>query len=104
MSGRHDHQGHHHNHGRHDHDGAHDHHGGESRAIGIAFFLNLAFTLIEIVGGLLTNSVAILADALHDLGDSLALGLGWYLARVARRGADASFSYGYQRFSLLGAL
>lgn len=83
----------------------HHHHGDdESRAIGIAFFLNLAFTLIEIVGGLLTNSVAILADALHDLGDSLALGLGWILARVARRDADASFSYGYQRFSLLGAL
>lgn len=82
---------------------AHHHHD-ESRAIGIAFFLNLAFTLIEIVGGLLTNSVAILADALHDLGDSLALGIGWFLARVARRDADAGFSYGYQRFSLLGAL
>lgn len=95
----HRHAGHHHHH-------HHDHHHGddESRAIGVAFFLNLAFTVVELVGGLLTNSVAILADALHDLGDSLALGLGWYLARVARRGADASFSYGYQRFSLLGAL
>ena len=92
----HDHHGHHH----HAHHQAHD----ESRAIGVAFFLNLGFTLVELVGGLLTNSVAILADALHDLGDSLALGLGWYLSRVARRGADASFSYGYQRFSLLGAL
>lgn len=80
------------------------HHHDESRAIGTAFCLNLAFTVIEIIGGLLTNSVAILADALHDLGDSLALGLGWFLARVARRDADARFSYGYQRFSLLGAL
>lgn len=104
MAGQH-HHGHHHHHG-HDHAHAHAHgHGNdESRAIGIAFFLNFAFTLIEIVGGLLTNSVAILADALHDLGDSLALGIGWFLARVARRDADAGFSYGYQRFSLLGAL
>lgn len=89
----------------HDHHHGHHHpHDGESRAIGIAFFLNLGFTLIELVGGLLTNSVAILADALHDLGDSLALGLGWILSRVARRAPDAGFSYGYQRFSLLGAL
>lgn len=96
---------HRHHHGAHAHDHGHHHHGhGESRAIGIAFFLNLAFTVVEIIGGLLTNSVAILADALHDLGDSIALGLGWYLARVARREPDAAFSYGYQRFSLLGAL
>ncbi|MFP5384063.1 MAG: cation diffusion facilitator family transporter [Gammaproteobacteria bacterium] len=94
------HHGHRHGHQHHAHHGARE----ESRAIGIAFFLNLAFTLVEIVGGLLTNSVAILADALHDLGDSLALGLSWLLARVARREADAKFSYGYQRFSLLGAL
>jgi len=102
-SGHHDH-GHHGHHGHHNHPGHGHHHGDESRAIGIAFFLNLAFTVIEIVGGLLTNSVAILADALHDLGDSLALGLGWFLARVARRDADQRFSYGYQRFSLLAAL
>lgn len=95
----HDHHAHHHG-----HLSAHPHAHDESRAIGIAFFLNLAFTLVEIVGGLLTNSVAILADALHDLGDSLALGLGWYLSHVARRGADTKFTYGYQRFSLLGAL
>lgn len=94
-------------HPHHDHHHGHHHghaHGDESRAIGIAFFLNLAFALVELVGGLLTNSVAILADALHDLGDSLALGLGWYLARVARREADGAYSYGYRRFSLLGAL
>lgn len=94
-----------HDHHHHHHPATgHAHHHDESRAIGIAFFLNLAFTVVEIVGGLLTNSVAILADALHDFGDTIALGLGWYLARVARRDPDASFTYGYQRFSLLGAL
>lgn len=97
------HDHHHHGHPVGHHHGGHQH-ADEARTIGIAFFLNLAFTVVEIVGGLLTNSVAILADALHDLGDSLALGLGWYLARVARRQPDAAFSYGYQRFSLLGAL
>ncbi len=69
-----------------------------------AFFINLAFTLLEIVGGLLINSVAILSDALHDLGDSFSLGLAWFLANYAERGGDEKYSYGYRRFSLLGAL
>ncbi len=70
----------------------------------MAFFLNLGFTILEIIGGLWTNSMAILADALHDLGDSFALGLSWYLDRYSKREKDARFSYGYQRFSLLGAV
>lgn len=70
----------------------------------LAFFLNLAFTILEIVGGLWTNSLAILSDSLHDLGDSLSLGLAWYLERYSRRGEDSSYTYGYRRFSLVGAL
>lgn len=71
----------------------------------LAFFLNLGFTLIEIVGGILTNSVAILADAVHDLGDSLSLGLAWGLESVARRkAANDAFTYGYGRLSLLASL
>jgi len=69
-----------------------------------AFFLNLAFTLLEVIGGFLTNSVAILSDAVHDLGDTLSLGLAWKLDRVAQRSRDQQFSYGYRRFSLLGAI
>ena len=69
----------------------------------LAFFLNLGFTVVEIAGGFWTNSVAILSDAVHDLGDSLSLGSAWYLDRVAQRGSDKRFSYGYLRFSLLGA-
>ena len=69
----------------------------------LAFFLNLGFTILEIAGGLWTNSVAILSDAVHDLGDSLSLGSAWYLDHVAQRGSDRRFSYGYLRFSLLGA-
>jgi len=73
------------------------------RNIKFAFFLNLIFTFIEIIGGFLTNSMAILADALHDLGDSLSLGMSWYLENYSQKGADEKFSYGYARFSLLGA-
>ena len=69
----------------------------------LAFFLNLGFTILEIAWGLWTNSVAILSDAVHDLGDSLSLGSAWYLDHVAQRGSDRRFSYGYLRFSLLGA-
>lgn len=83
----------------------HHHSASEStQSIKVAFLLNLAFTLLEIFGGLWTNSLAILSDAIHDLGDSLSLGLSWYLSRVADRGNDARYSYGYRRYSLLGAL
>lgn len=84
--------------------GHHRHHVGAEKRIGTAFFLNLAFTLIEIAGGLLTNSMAILSDALHDLGDSLALGLSWRFARLSKRTGDEVYTFGYRRFSLLGAL
>jgi cobalt-zinc-cadmium efflux system protein len=72
--------------------------------IRIAFFLNISFTIIEIVGGFWTNSLAILSDALHDLGDSFSLGLSWYLEKFSLRPRDEKFSYGYRRFSLLAAL
>ncbi len=70
----------------------------------VALFLNAGFAIIELVGGLWTGSLAILADALHDLGDSVSLGLAWYLQRLSARNPDTRFSYGYRRFSLLGAL
>jgi cobalt-zinc-cadmium efflux system protein len=69
-----------------------------------AFFLNLGFTVFEIVGGIYTNSLAILSDALHDLGDSFSLGMSWYLEKHSHKESDARYSYGYRRFSLLAAL
>ena len=84
----------------HDHDHVHR----STGDIRVAFFLNLGFTVVEIIGGIWTNSTAIVADALHDLGDSLSLGLAWFLDGYAHKGRDATFSYGYRRFSLLGAL
>jgi cobalt-zinc-cadmium efflux system protein len=72
--------------------------------IKIAFYLNLGFTILEIAGGIAANSLAIIADALHDLGDSFSLGLSWYFEKYSKKGNDSTFSYGYRRFSLLGAL
>lgn len=83
---------------------AHNHNHGGQKNIKIAFLLNLAFTILEIVGGFWTNSMAILSDALHDLGDSLSLGIAWYLEKYSEKGPDQKFSFGYARFSLLGAL
>ena len=80
------------------------HHSGDVEALGGAFMLNFIFTLIEIAGGLWTNSVAILADALHDAGDSLALLLAWYLQKASGKERDQRFSYGYGRLSLLASL
>lgn len=88
--------GHSHDHHHHDHT--------DVKNIKFAFFLNVVFTIIEIIGGLLTNSVAILSDAVHDFGDSISLGLAWYFQRMAKKGNDNSYSYGYKRFSLLGAI
>ncbi len=87
----------------------HTHHGhahgpSPGRRIRVAFFLNLSFALLEIAGGLWTNSMAILADALHDLGDSLALGITWRFAKVSQRSGDDAYTFGYRRFSLLGAM
>ncbi|NNC95176.1 MAG: cation transporter [Chitinophagales bacterium] len=84
--------------------GHHHHHQSSDSNLKFAFFVNLIFTVIEIVGGVLTNSVSILSDALHDFGDSLSLGLAWYFQKVSTRGRDGKFSYGYKRFSLLGAI
>ncbi len=84
------------------HDHKHDH--GKQNNIKVAFLLNISFTIIEIFGGLWTNSMAILSDALHDLGDSFSLGIAWYLERYSEKKPDQNFSFGYSRFSLLGAL
>jgi len=83
---------------------SHPHHSDTAQRIRIAFFLNLAFTVFEVVGGLFTNSLAILSDALHDLGDSFSLGLSWYMEKRSAQGSDERYSYGYRRFSLLAAL
>ncbi len=88
----------------HNHSHNHNHHHADEKNISVAFFLNLSFTVVEIIGGLFTNSIAILSDAVHDLGDSFSLGLAWYFQKMAKKGSSKTYSYGYKRFSLLGAI
>ena len=84
---------------------AHNHsHSHSGRNLKIAFFLNLGFTVLEIIGGLYVNSVAIISDAIHDLGDSFSLGVSWYLDKKSKKQADKNYSFGYARFALLGAV
>lgn len=90
--------GHGHHHGHHHH----HHHG--SKNILIAFALNFTFAIIEFIGGFLTNSVAIYSDALHDLGDSLALLFAYFAEKFGEKEPDEKYTYGYKRFSVLSAL
>ncbi|MHC3130073.1 MAG: cation transporter [Candidatus Bathyarchaeota archaeon] len=61
---------------------------GREGRVRFAAFLNVAFTILEVVGGFWTNSLAILSDALHDFGDSIALLVSWLFERGARRSPD----------------
>lgn len=88
-----------HNHSHHSHS-----HDSTSKNIAIAFALNFGFSILEFFGGIYTNSTAILSDALHDMGDSVSLGVSWYFQRISRRGGSKRFSYGLKRFSLIGAI
>ncbi|PIS11110.1 MAG: cation transporter [Bdellovibrio sp. CG10_big_fil_rev_8_21_14_0_10_47_8] len=99
------HDGHSHSHSHnHGHSHAHAHTHSATGNLSVAFFMNLAFAAIELVGGLWTNSLAILSDAFHDLGDAAAIGMAWYLERKSQQGVSRRFSYGYRRLSVLAAL
>ncbi len=80
----------------------HSHHQ-SSKNILVAFALNATFSVIELIGGYLTNSVAIYSDALHDFGDSLALLFSYFAEKMSHREADKKFTFGYRRFSILSA-
>ncbi len=73
------------------------------RNILIAFLLNLGFSIFELLGGIVTGSVAIISDALHDFGDAISIGVSFFLERKSQQKPDASHSYGYSRYSVLGA-
>ena len=71
--------------------------------IRIAFFLNLAFSVFEWIGGIVTGSVAVLSDALHDFGDAVSIGLAYLLERKSLRKPDGRYTCGYARYSVLGS-
>ncbi len=103
-----------HKHGSHSHTHSHDHSHGKAvdfrsrdqavKNIKVVFFINILFSIIEVIFGLLFNSVAILADAVHDFGDAVSVGLAWFFQQYSTKEANTEFSFGHQRFSLLGAL
>ena len=70
----------------------------------IAFLLNLTFSAVEFMGGIITGSVAILSDSIHDLGDALSIGLSFFLEKKSKKEPDEKFTYGYMRYSVLGSV
>ncbi len=70
----------------------------------VAFFLNISFSIIELFGGLFTNSIAILSDAIHDFVDALSIGISYFLEKKSKKEPDNIYTYGYIRYSILGAL
>ena len=74
------------------------------KKIFIAFVLNLAFSIFEFIGGTITNSVAIISDSVHDIGDALSIGISYFLERKSKKTPDENYTYGYLRYSVLGGL
>lgn len=70
----------------------------------IAFILNLAFSIFEFVGGIFTGSIAIISDAIHDIGDASSIGLAFFLEKKAKKQPDKKYTYGYARYSTLGCV
>lgn len=69
-----------------------------------AFILNLVFSIFEFFGGIFTNSVAILSDSIHDMGDALSIGISFFLEKKSKKKPDNNYTYGYVRYSVLGGL
>ena len=69
----------------------------------VAFLLNLFFSIFELVGGILTNSIAIISDSIHDFGDSLSIGISYFLEKKSKKKPDTKYTYGYSRYSILVA-
>lgn len=70
----------------------------------IAFILNLSFSIFEFIGGIFTGSVAILSDAVHDIGDAASIGFSYFLEKKSKKQPDEIYTYGYARFSVMGGV
>ena len=82
----------------------HEHEHNASENIKIAFLLNLGFSILEAIGGFLTNSISIFTDSIHDFGDSISIGISYLLEKQSNKDPNHKYTYGYLRYSLLGAL
>ncbi len=70
----------------------------------VAFILNLTFSVFELVGGIFTNSVAIISDSIHDLGDAVSIGISYFLEKKSKKQPDETYTYGYLRYSVIGSV
>lgn len=70
----------------------------------IAFILNLAFSVFEFLGGIFTNSVAIISDSIHDIGDAASIGISYFLEKKSKKQPDKDYTYGYLRYSVMGSI
>ena len=74
------------------------------KKIFVAFILNLMFSIFEFIGGIFTGSVAIISDAVHDLGDAASIGVAFFLEKKSKKQPDEKYTYGYSRYSVVGSL
>ena len=74
------------------------------KKIFLAFLLNLFFSIFELIGGIITNSIAITSDAIHDFGDSISIGISFFLEKKSKKKPDKKYTFGYTRYSILGAI
>ncbi|MHA6324954.1 cation diffusion facilitator family transporter [Roseivivax sp. CAU 1753] len=95
-----DHTGNHHHHGHHHHV---DPAAGDGR-LALAIGVNMILTVAQIVGGILSGSLAMIADAIHNFSDAIALVIAWAARKIARRPADAAMTFGYGRAEIIAAL
>src|SRR5574344_1373597 len=72
--------------------------------IKMAFFLNLFFSIFELVGGMITNSISIIIDSVYDFGDVISIMIDKILKKKSKQNPNKEYTYGYLRYSLLGAL
>lgn len=87
------------------HDHGHDHtHGANKKVLMISFIIITAYMIIEVIGGFITNSLALLSDAGHMLSDSISLGVGLLAFTLGEKVANYSKTYGYKRFEILAAV
>lgn len=72
------------------------------RNILITFILNLSFSVFEFIGGIVTGSVAIVSDAVHDVCDAISIGFSYFFEQKSKRQPDETYTYGYSRYSVIG--
>lgn len=82
----------------------HDHGDLKGRNLGIAILLNIGITVAQVIGGIVSGSLALLSDAMHNFSDVLALIISWFASKLSSRKQTAKQTYGYKRAEILAAL